>query len=301
MKTNCLRKVLMSLLIMAGCYLLVDLPFQVTEMKLFTGVLGPKNCLPVLTCLLLGPFSAVGLCLGAVLSGLILRSDVLTIFLECLCVLAMGWGSRLLWYSGKGARPVKLKCWRDIGRLMCCAAIPALLCAAVGGLLLWRGSMFWQILISCLTWNFLLGVPVLILSVSILGTLPVCPAHCSNPPDLEETLPPGVESIELASDRLETLSSEGRLGKKIFQVQNCIEELLLRILAAGTWEGFHLRVYADDSVCFHLSYAGVAYNPLRAGRRESKEDLIGLLLIRQRALRASYRYRSGINELHIVL
>lgn len=290
------------LIVCAGLYLLIDLPFRATGSPVFAGCVGPKNFLPVSMGVLFGPFGTIGTCLGTAVAGLVALAPFENILFECICAIIMGGGSWLLWYCGSGARVVMLKRWCDLGRLMACVISLSALCTAIS-LAFWDGGVTTvSIFLSLSIWNALLSVPVIIFTTSILGILQICPAWCPNNADMDHDFPAETQSIQSINDKLDELCLNKRFDqRKCFQVQNCIEELLLRILSNKAWSGLHLRVYIHDSVCLYLEYSGSQYNPLNIGKEESHEELIGLLLIKWRALRASYHYRNGVNELHIVL
>ena len=89
--------------------------------------------------------------------------------------------------------------------------------------------------------------------------------------------------------------------RRVFEIENCLEELSIRILARLPDANIQIDLNYDDTLSAKLCYEGPQYNPLHIEKDEDELDIMGLKLVRHRALRAAYRYRNHTNHVHVVL
>lgn len=288
------------LLVPAGIYLLLDLPARFTGFIGLASFAGPKNFLPLLMGLLLGPWGVPGMCLGAAASALLAGSPMAELLSELAGIPILALGGWYLWYH-KNGRPPRLKQGRDYGRFLAITAVLAPL-SSLPALALLGAAAWAEMAAFCGLFTVLVGVPVLILASSILCILPVCPRGKTPAPDIDCQISSESGGLDAANEQIETFcQAHGFPMKKAMAVENCVEEFALRIQNADPEALIHARLYLSDSVSVFLSFSGARYNPLRKGQNEAAEDLWSLTLIRERALRASYQYSSGVNRLHIVI
>jgi hypothetical protein len=110
------------------------------------------------------------------------------------------------------------------------------------------------------------------------------------------------ETLERFNEQLEEYASSLEIGKKqLFALQNCLEELYIRICKAIPNVKITIKVSYDDTFSIRLSYTRRPYNPLLIGKEEDEMDIASLKLIKHRALRASYKYKYAENLIHIVI
>ena len=110
------------------------------------------------------------------------------------------------------------------------------------------------------------------------------------------------ETLEHFNEQLEEYAFSQEIGKKqLFALQNCLEELYIRICKAIPNVKITIKVSYDDTFSIRLSYAQKPYNPLLIGKEEDEMDIASLKLIKHRALRASYKYKYEENLIHIVI
>ncbi|MBR4901358.1 MAG: hypothetical protein IKZ46_10495 [Victivallales bacterium] len=110
------------------------------------------------------------------------------------------------------------------------------------------------------------------------------------------------ESLEHFNEQLEDYAMSQGIGRKqLFALQNCLEELYIRICKAIPNVKITIKVSYDDTFSIRLSYAMRPYNPLLIGKEEDEMDIASLKLIKHRALRASYKYKYAENLVHIVI
>ena len=110
------------------------------------------------------------------------------------------------------------------------------------------------------------------------------------------------ESLERFNERLEDYATSQEVSRKqLFALQNCLEELYIRICKAIPNTKITIKVSYDDTFSIRLSYEQQPYNPLLIGKDEDEMDIASLKLIKHRALRASYKYKYEENIVHIVM
>lgn len=284
----------------AGLYFLLDLPARLMGFLGLQSFSGPKNFLPLLMGVLLGPWSVPGMCFSAIICACLCGSATADIAAEVLGIPLLALGSRLLWYC-KNSEPPRLKHGRDCVRFFTITAVTAPLASVPAGMLL--GMKAWRELTVCYgVFTVFLGIPVMILISSILCILPVCPKGKTPAADVDGCVYSEAEGLDGLNEQMEAVyAANGFPVKKAFAVENCLEELVLRIQCQSVGAPIHVRIYLSDSASVFLNYSGARYNPLRRQAMEKSEDFWGLSLIRARALQASYRYVGGENRLHIVI
>ena len=289
------RKYVVMALVSAICYLLCQFAFSFGDFPLFQGSIGPRNFLPLAMGLVFGPFGSAGVLTGAVIAGALSGAGLHSIVSEAVGVLAMSCGGWLLWYADKRARGVALKTRRDLLRFVLISLVLSGVCAAAAFL---AGMSPLPVFGSYVVWNFLLGVPIISLMTSIFCIKAVYPPWRRAPADISGEFSLKPDCITAVSDKIDELCFMKRLDRKRgFQLQSCIEECILLILSEPTCKSLRLEVSISDSISIKMEYDGKSCNPLL---ERFHEDMIGLTLIKQRALRARHHYSRGANHLHIV-
>lgn len=114
------------------------------------------------------------------------------------------------------------------------------------------------------------------------------------------------QSLEQFNEQLEEYVMSQKVGpkvgrKQLFGLQNCLEELYIRICRASSNVKITINVTYDDTFSVRLTYIGKKYNPLLIGKEEDEMDIASLKVIKHRALRASYKYKYEENIVHIVI
>jgi hypothetical protein len=286
-----------AMIIFSACsYILIHLVFDLGDFPLFKGIIGPKNFLPITMGMILGPFGALGMLVGSIMVGILSKAGVSAVVFESVAVLIMSGGGWLLWYANKGGGDLVIKRARDLLRF---TVISLILSAECGFIAYLSGFGFLTIFVSYMAWNLLMGIPVIMLMTSIFCVNVVYPPWHPMLFDIHELLPIETPSIALIGSVIDALCLAKKIDRKRgYQLQRCIEECLLLIQSEPSCQTLQLSVRISDSISIHMQYAGKPCNPLR---ERANEDQIGLKIIKQRALRANYRYFSKKNHLHIVI
>lgn len=293
-------KIVHIFLIPAAVYFLLDAPARLSSFLNLPGLVGPKNFLPVTFGLLAGPWSAAGMCLAAAASTLLTHGSPEEILAETAGILIMTVLPWHLWYR-KADRPFCLKKLRDYRRFVLITMLLSVF-AGIPAQILTGGHSWAETAVSYLLFTLLVGTPVLILTTSIFYIHPVCPEGREALPDISGVIMPDAKNIEEINEKIETLYITREMSpKQAFATQNCLEEFVLRIQKEAGNPPVEVQMIIRESVFMNISFTGTKFNPLRKRRNETDEDLFGLLLIRQHALRASYRFRGMTNILNIVI
>lgn len=287
-------------LLSAVVYLLLDLPVQVTGFLAFGSYIGIKNFLPTSLGLQFGPAGILGSCAGAVATALLLGTPVREILLECLCILIMGTGTWLLWHLGSGTHRIHFK--RGINYLKYFGILVGLsaLCGCIS-LILLEGA-FAATMVSYTALGLLIGIPVNIMANGLFCLEPILPPSYQMQHAVTGVITADPESLMLVNEALEDFAYSKKLNqRRVFEVQSCLEELSIRILAKLPDAQIHIQINYGDTLSARVYYDGKKYNPLYIDKEEDELDIMGLKLIKHRALRAAYQYHDRTNHVHVVI
>ena len=284
-----------------GAYLLLALPIQASGAYRFADGVGVKNALPFVLGLFYGPSGVIGCILAAIVTGVLLHVGAALTTAEAFGVLVAGMGIWLLWFLWHRNGSVRLERGRDFLRYTGIVAGLSLACGGLAGMLLER-SMILPTFLGYLIFGLLVGGLITILLGGIFCVDPVLPAWCLKEPDVPVLLEPGSATLDQINESIEEQSQRQKIPmKRIFEIQNCLEELVIRIRKHMPEAEVRGWIDLGTTISMRLFIPGVRYNPLRVERNEEEIDLMSLKLIRHRALRAYYSYKNTENRIHIVI
>ena len=269
-------------------YFLMDLPVQMTGiLPSFSGI---KHFLPFTLGLFFGAYGVIGCIIGCIFSALIVKTNFYAVFYECFCIALTGLGIFYSWHALSKSHRISFKTLRKLAAYIVLVVIFSALCCNI------------QVSLSyCLT-GLLIGIPVNILFSSILYVEPVIPSWCSCKDDAECTITSEPESLEEANEILETSAKEHNINiQHVFELQSCIEEFTIRIFNAEPNAKISVRIIYGEAISARLLWPGKKYNPLIFQPDEDEVDIMSLKIIKHRALRASYKYLAGHNNIHVVI
>lgn len=303
MKRNSAMDLIAMMLRSAVIYMLADIPVQLTGFLAFGSYIGIKNFLPATLGLLFGPWGAIGGCIGCAAGGLILSTPLNEILLECALILVIGIGMWLVWHLGSTTHRIHFK--RLINYMKYLGLLLGL--SAIGGLLGFvllpeDANAFLKIFSAYTAMGLLIGIPVNILFNGLLCIEPVLPPWYKMDYPVSGSIDADPQTLGQFNEMLEEFAFGRRINmKRLFEIQNCIEELSIRILGAQPGAKIHIRMDYDDTISARLSYAGEKHNPLIIRKDDDELDIMSLKLVRHRALRAAYSYKNGENRILIVI
>lgn len=275
-------------------YFLMDAPVQMTG--IFPSYAGIKNFLPSTLGLFFSIYGVIGCILGCALSAVILGSSFHAMIYECICIALTGLGMFYAWHlTTKSYRP-SFKSWPDYVRYI---AILSVLSVFAGAL--YNAEYIFAGLAYLLTGLFI-GLPINILFSSLLYIEPVMPHWKVYTSDAEFCILPDSDSLEGANEILEMAAMKHNIKmKRVLEIQSCIEELTIRILKVQPDARISVSVIFGEAISARLHYAGEKYNPFIIEKDEDEIDIMGLAIIKHRAIRASFNYSEGVNHVHAVV
>ena len=285
----------------AFVYGLLDWPVQATGFLTFGPGIGIKNFLPVTLGLFFGPSGVIGCCIGGGLVASILATPGKELLLEWCCILILGIGSWILWHLGSTTHRIHFK--RPINYLKYFGILVLLssLCGLLSFLFV-EGGSFLTILAAYTSLGLLVGIPVNILFNGLFCLEPVLPPFYQVEYALTGQINADTESLIQFNEQLEEIAFTREIGlDRVFEIQNCIEEISIRIIEVMPEVEMQICMNFGDTISARISYEGDRYNPLLNGKEDDEFDLMGLKLIKHRALRALYQYRNGENQIHVVV
>lgn len=287
-------------LLSAGIYLLLDLPVQATDFLTFGSYIGIKNFLPTTLGLQFGLAGIFGSCLGAVVTALLLGTPFREILLECLCILVMGTGTWLLWHLGSNTHRIHFKRGINYLKYFGILVVLSAVCGVIS--LLFTSGAFATIMIAHTVLGLLIGIPVNIIANGLFCFESILPPPYKLQHAVSACITADPDTLMAMNEALEELAVSKKLNlKRIFEIQNCLEELSIRILARIPEARIQVDLNYGDTISARLQYDGEKYNPLHLGKDEDELDVMGLKLVKHRALRAAYQYRGHTNHIQVVI
>ena len=287
-------------LLSAVIYLLLDLPVQATGFLTFGSYIGIKNFLPTTLGLQFGPAGILGSCFGAVTTALLLDTPFREILLECVCILIMGTGTWLLWHLGSSTHRIHFKRGINYLKYFGILVVLSAICGIIS-LLFTRGA-FAAIMIAHTVLGLLIGIPVNIIANGLFCFESILPPPYKLQYAVSAFITTDPETLTALNEALEEFAFSKQLNlKRIFEIQNCLEELSIRILARNPDSRIQVDLNYGDTISAKLQYDGAKYNPLHLEKDEDELDIVGLKLVKHRALRAAYQYRGNTNHIQVVI
>ncbi len=288
--------------IVLGCavgYMLLDIPVQATRFFRFGSAVGIKNFLPPVLGILLGPAGALGCAIGCVAGGLVLSTPANMLAAECLSILLCGVAAWVGWHWRNHG--LSLKKPVDYARYVLLIAVPAALSGVLWRLIVGSGGL--SLTVAGIATGLLIGIPVLILAGSIFCVEPVLPRGRTHEHQASGQITCDPDSVGAFNDLLEeNLLLTGKVNmKRLFELQNVVEEVTLRVLGEDPDAVVNVNVDVHDSCSVRFDYEGKKFSPLKLSRDSDEVDVMSLKLIRHRALRASHSFSGGVNRVHIVV
>ena len=276
------------IIISATAYIMIDLPVLMTD--ILPVHVGIKNFLPFTLGLFLGFNGVIGCCAGCTVSFLSLGLGASEILTEWLYIFITGLGTWYGWYIFSGSENISFTRTRHYVVYIILTATLSTLCFDV------------RVSSAYLLCGLLISFPLDILASSTLGIVPVLPNGEKVKYDTSFVIDTSSESLDNANEILELSGlAAGAEMKQIFEIQSCIEELIIRIIKALPDSNIEIAIRFGNAVSVHMNYAGPKYNPLFIEKEDGMFEIMGLKIIKHRALRASYGYRNAKNVIHVVI
>lgn len=291
-----------EIMIVCACcvvYMILDIPLRLTEFLKFSSFVGIKCVLPAVIGLFFGIYGVLGNILATIIDYIILGQVLSDCIYECICNLVIGCGIWFIWHGLQKNGDIHLKTIKQVIKFIVIVFLLSISSGIIG--FIFNGfDYFLQSFIAYSFMTIFAGIPIIILSTSIINFIPVLPFYRRLEFDIDCEIN-SLEDLGVFNNFLESLSIDKNISFiKVFEIENCIEETIIRILSQLKTQ---IKIYAtlSDSVSIYIIYNGEKYNPVSIKKDEDEHSIMGVVLIRARALRANYSYSRGINKLHIVI
>ncbi|MBO5561572.1 MAG: hypothetical protein J6A07_07945 [Firmicutes bacterium] len=290
--------------IITGCafsYFALDFSVRLTQFLRFGDSIGIKNSLAAIFGLIFGPYGVVGCCIGCIAAAFCMGQLSIYTFYECLASVIVGLGLWYLWYIKKESVEVFLKTPKEYLHYILSLFI---LSAAAGlfGMTILPDHRFMPNFAAYFVMGIVVGIPILILLTSIISVKPIRPHWVGESGYFRGSLSEDSSSLSIFNEELEDYAKmRGVKISELLGVQNCIEEVYLRLREGNPQLVASVNVNFHNSVSIDFEYPGIKVNPFKADKKSRGEELIGLKLILYRSLRCSHSYFDGINYVHIVM
>ena len=298
-----LRPAAQRFLAAAVIYLVLDNLVQRTGFLRFGPTVGLKSFMPVTSGLFLGPAGVLGCCAGGALNGLLMGTAAPWIAAETAAGLITGLGMWLLWPLLSGSVEPALKRLRQYAAYVGLVLGLSLLSGGAARLIAGPEAL-WPVALGIAVMSLIPGIPIQILLHSMMRLEPAPRAGWKRPGDVSFTLTGDKMSLAAGNELIEACCMRRRIGMaKVFEVENCLEELYIRLCGELSEPDIRTEISFDDTVSLRLAYPGKSGNPFRLREGEDESGAAGLLLLRHRALRASFTRgrRNRKNTIHIVI
>lgn len=295
------RRAVLTALSACAVYFLLDFPIRFTGAYEFPDCAGIKSFLPFTFGMFFGPSAVAGAALGAVCTGFVCHTAAAESLAEVLCVLLAGMGTWLCWFGVYRNGHTRLERFREVAVYAAMVLGLSALCGGIIEILLGRNLLFAAVGILGVT-GLLVGLPVNILLGGIFCVTPVLPWFCR----AEEGIAFELTIRDIGPGAVNEAIEEDALRKKIpmkrvFEIENCLEELYIRIRRKLPEARVCGKVELGSTISMRIWVDGTKYNPFLKEPDEDEIDLLSLKLLRHRALRASWSYTDGQNLIHVVV
>lgn len=280
--------------------------YKTSFLKCYSFV-GLKSFIPMIAGLNFGPYGLIGELLAIYFKSLLLNININFLIMECIIVVVIGIGTWFLWHIQSTTHKIRLRFISNYFRYILIIVFLSLLCGIISIKII-NNIAFEEILIWNISLSILVGIPIEIIYCSIMNFDPILPPIKVNGKrieiknDVEYTVDGDVNSLSTLNEKIEDLLERRKEDlKKIFEIQNVIEELYLRIIKKYPKAVIDVIANSDITFSIEFIYIEKRYNPFTLSNDEDNLDIAGLNIIKHRALLARYSYNLGLNVVRIVI
>ena len=306
-KLRLIRKNLRYIYISAIVYFCFDYFVQITGFLQCYSFVGLKSFLPMTLSLNFGLYGIIGELIAVIATRFILNTETVFFVLEIIIILVFGFGAWVLWHIQSRTHRIHFKYLANFVRYILLSFFLSLVCAFIGMRIV-NSVAFEEILVWNVAMDLLVGIPVNIIYAGLMNLNPILPPITINGKRIKEkndvlyTVDNKIESFQILNEKIEEVLTKDRVDmKKMFIVQNLIEEMYLRILKKFPNAIIDIKANNDVDFSIEFVYIGEKYNPFIMRKDEEEDAIAGLKIIKHRALLAFYSYIYGENRVHIVI
>ncbi len=267
---------------------------------------GFKSFLPTVLGLNFGIYGVLGEALAVALKAYIIKPNYRIVIMEYIIIIVMGIGIWFLWHMRSLTHRIHfrhiLNYIRYILIVLFLSAVCGLISKFIVNPIAYRDIIVWNSFMS-----ILVGIPIEIIFASLMNLEPILPPLYIDgkrivvEDDFVYTIDNKSESLLECNEKLEQLLMREKVDmKRSFEIQNLVEEIYLRILKKIPNAVIDVRTNYDITFSVEFIYISKKYNPFKTLRDDEEADLVGLRIIKHRALLSFYDYNYGLNTVRVV-
>ena len=294
-------------IISAVLYFCLDYFIYETDFLQCYSFVGLKSFLPVVLGLNYGIYGVLGELIAILVKTYLTGIGFPFILMECIIVVIMGIGSWFLWHIKSYTHRIHFRFWFHYVRYVTIVVFFSIVCSIISNILI-NNLAFEDVMIWNISMNILVGIPVEIIYAGLMNFNPVLPPlyekgrRITLDYDIVTTLDDNPETLQKLHADLELTAEIEKIDlKRLFEIQNVIEELYLRILKHNPKSVIDVYFNYDIASAVEFLYIGKRYNPFFTTKNEDDVDMVGLNIIKHRALLSFYDYSYGLNKINLVL
>ena len=302
-----IRKNLRYIYISAIVYFCFDYFVQVTNFLQCYSFVGFKSFLPMTLSLNFGIYGIIGELIAVFATHFILHTGNVFFIQELVIILVFGFGAWFIWHIESRTHRIHFKYLANFVRYIMLSVFLSLVCGIIG-IYIVNTIAFEEIMVWNISMDILVGIPVNIIYAGLMNLNPVLPPIHINGKKIKEkndvlyTVDNKIESFQTLNEKIEEVLIKDKVDmKKMFVIQNLVEEMYLRIMKRFPNAVIDIKANNDVDFSIEFVYIEKKYNPFILGKDEEEDAVAGLKIIKHRALLAFYSYIYGENNVHIVI
>lgn len=302
-----ISKGLRYICISAIVYFCFDYFIQITRFLQCYSFVGLKSFLPMTLSLNFGAYGIIGELVAISIAHLILKTGNLFYIQEIVIIVVFGFGSWFLWHLQSRTHRIHFKYLINFIRYIMISVFLSIICAIVGIFII-NSIAFEEIMIWNISMDILVGIPINIIYAGLMNLNPVLPPITVNgirikdKNDILYTVDSRIETFQELNEKIEEVLMRDRIDmKKIFIIQNLVEEIYLRIINRFPNAVIDIKANSDIDFSIEFIYINIKFNPFILGKYEEVSSIAGLKMIKHKALLAFYSYLYGENKVHVVI
>ena len=254
-----------------------------------------------------GPYGVIGELIAITVKKQLINQVTDFYIMECIIVIVIGLGAWVLWHVESHTHRIHFKFAYSYVRYVLIIVFLSVVCGAISGSII-NEYAFYDIFVWNVSLSILVGIPIEIIYCGLMNLDPVLPPisvrgkKIELVDDIRHALDNSPESLASFNEKIEGLLLKEKTDmKRMFEIQNVVEELYLRIIKKYPNVVIDTKVNYDVTFSVEYLYIEKKYNPFYRYKDEDELDIAGLNIIKHKALLARYKYNYGLNKVHIVI
>ena len=306
-RVRLIRRGLRYICISAIVYFCFDYFVQITKFLQCYSFVGLKSFLPMTLSLNFGAYGIIGELIAVSVVHLFLKTGNIFYIQEIVIIIVFGYGAWFLWHIQSRTHRIHFKYLINFIRYIMLSVFLSITCGTIGiyivNIIAFEETMIW-----CISMNVLVGIPINIIYAGLMNLNPILPPIKINGIKIKEkndilyTVDKKIESFQTLNEMIEDVLIKYKVDtKRMFIIQNLVEEIYLRIINKYPDAVIDIKANCDVDFSIEFIYINYKYNPFILDKDEEVSQVAGLKIIKHKALLAFYSYLYGENNVHVVI